>query len=505
MPGPCLLLLPLFMVVPIVVLSLLYGFDGLYGQDAYAYYHYAIDGLRQNLQALEAPPAFFWPPGYPLLIALLSFILGPQPIAAQIVSLAAGALIPVFTALMAHELWARGGDPMAQTHKKQRETTWIACVAGLVCVVTPQLWQSSAVSMSDTTALAAAALGVWSLLRYGNKQRGAWLTLAAAAMAFAMLTRMAYTPLAIVCACYALLTLRHQEQGVAVAHAALSLIVAVIILFPIIDSLLQELRGDGSQAFLGHLGPSLWQLRHALQSEFVTGNGLQQYRQTNGLYYVLAPAHRYYFTPLLAPFLLPGLWQLWLKRSTSRILSLGIWPLAIYFLLVGYPVQNFRFTLAYLPPLAILLAVGLVTIFDRLPGRARPLLIASFACALLWMTYGGWTLTRQFMVRKEANLATVKWAEKQVSPQGQLFTFAITLTFEQYTDLQVHDLYNVTQSEMSELLQDEQPAYLLLDVENIEQQWAEHAPGQNYRWLAQEHGLQRLGQHRQFTLFRITT
>jgi 4-amino-4-deoxy-L-arabinose transferase-like glycosyltransferase len=459
--------------------------------------------LRQNLQALEAPAAFFWPPGYPLLTAFLSFILGPQPIVAQIVSLAAGALVPVFTALMAYEVWARGDDSMSHPRQKLRQTRWIACVAGLICVVTPQLWQSSAVSMSDTTALAAATLGVWALLRYGNKRRGIWLVLASAALAFAMLTRMAYTPLAIVCACYALLTLRQQQGGVALAHAALSLIVIVAVLFPIIASLLQQLQGGGSQAFLGHLGPSLWQLRHALQSQFVTGNGIQQYRVANGLYYALAPAHRYFFTLLLAPFLLPGLWQLWRRRSPACVLLLGIWPLAIYLLLVGYPVQNFRFTLGYLPPLAIVVAAGLLAVFDRFPNRVRPLLLAIFACALLWVTYGGWTLTRQFMVRKEANLATVRWTEQQVGPQGQLFTFAITPTFEQYTDLQVYDLYNVTQTQMSERLQDRQPAYLLLDVENIEQQWAEHAPGQNYRWLAQEHGLLRLGQHRQFTLFRI--
>ena len=485
-----------------------YGFDGLYGQDAYAYYRYAMGALRQNLLALEAPAPFYWPPGYPLLVALFSLLLGTRPIAAQIVSLAAGALVPVFTALLAYELWAHVPDSLAANSKEQSQALSVAFVAGLVSALTPQLWQSSAVIMPDTTALALATLGAWALLRYGHSRRGAWLALSAAALAFAILTRLPYVLVAFAGAAYALLLLgREQRHGVnrgvvALAQGAVSLVITLAILSPLLVSLLQRQPDNGGQTYLANLGTIAWRLGHALQNEFVTGNGIQRYRLANGLYYALAPAHRFFFTPLLAPFLLPGLWRLWKRRTPSRILLLVVWPLAGYLLLVGYPVQNFRFTLTFLPPLAIILATGLFVSAQWL-GRARPLLIVLPAAALLWMAYGGWTLTESFILRKQANLATVSWVQQQVEPQAQLFTFGITLTFEQYADLHVHDLYALSAPQMNDLLQGERPAYLLVDVENIENQWAEHAPGRGYRWLQRERGLQDMGRHHQYSLFRI--
>ena len=80
------------------------GFDGLYGQDAYGYFDYAVGPLRAAIERAEPLPPFFWPPGYPLLVAALSFVLGPTPLVGQVVSLAMAALVPIFTALLAREL-----------------------------------------------------------------------------------------------------------------------------------------------------------------------------------------------------------------------------------------------------------------------------------------------------------------------------------------------------------------------------------------------------------------
>lgn len=130
------------------------------------------------------------------------------------------------------------------------------------------------------------------------------------------------------------------------------------------------------------------------------------------------------------------------------------------------------------------------------------------AGAFLWMAYGGWTLSERFMVRKQGEVATVRWVEDQVEPGAQLFTFAITLTFEQYSELEVYDLYGLDPAQIAALLEDggagsSPAAYLLVDVPNVETQWAQHAPGGNYRWLDEEVGLMRLGEHRRYTLFRI--
>src|SRR3954447_22455836 len=98
-------LLVLALAVPAGGLALRRGFDGLYGQDPYAYYDYAVGPLRTALLHLSPPPPFFWPPGYPLFVALASLVVGIAPQAGQLVSLTCGALAAVFTLRLAREVW----------------------------------------------------------------------------------------------------------------------------------------------------------------------------------------------------------------------------------------------------------------------------------------------------------------------------------------------------------------------------------------------------------------
>ena len=59
--------LVLLLGLPIVIMGIvtLRRFDGLYGQDAFAYYDYATGPLRAALLSLKLPPPFTWPPGSP--------------------------------------------------------------------------------------------------------------------------------------------------------------------------------------------------------------------------------------------------------------------------------------------------------------------------------------------------------------------------------------------------------------------------------------------------------
>ena len=91
----------------------LFPFDGLYGQDAYAYFDYArqIVGILSGGQ-LSGP--FYWPLGYPALVALPMAIIGAAPLAGQIVSLVTGSLIAPLVYLIAREIFqddAPGGRP----------------------------------------------------------------------------------------------------------------------------------------------------------------------------------------------------------------------------------------------------------------------------------------------------------------------------------------------------------------------------------------------------------
>src|SRR5437870_9729848 len=87
----CAVLFALALLVRLAFIGLT-QFDGLYGQDAFAYFGYA-HVLLQSTRALHMPPPFSWPLGYPALIAFVFAVLGASPAAAQLVSLVTGALV----------------------------------------------------------------------------------------------------------------------------------------------------------------------------------------------------------------------------------------------------------------------------------------------------------------------------------------------------------------------------------------------------------------------------
>src|SRR5712692_2243365 len=75
-----------------LVILLAHPFDGLYGQDAFAYYRYARQLWDSTVQ-LHPPAPFYWPLGYPTLIAIAFLFNGFSPLAGQSVSIISGALI----------------------------------------------------------------------------------------------------------------------------------------------------------------------------------------------------------------------------------------------------------------------------------------------------------------------------------------------------------------------------------------------------------------------------
>ncbi len=173
-------------------------FNGLYGQDPYAYYDYAMgNSLIADLIHFRPLPPFFWPPGYPLLISFAALFIGPSPLAGQLVSLFMGIAAGLATALLAREVWVDFERVLS-----------VPLIAGLLVTLTGQLWQSSVVVMSDTTGLAGRDyrdLGpgpVWPSRIRGNHllvdarhslvAQNSWLVLSAAALTFAVLTRWGY-------------------------------------------------------------------------------------------------------------------------------------------------------------------------------------------------------------------------------------------------------------------------------------------------------------------------
>ena len=491
--------LGLFLALASLAIAATRGFDGLYGQDAYAYFDYATASVRESLLHLQPLEPFFWPPGYPLLVALASLGVGPVPLAGQLVSLLMGALVPVLTVLLVRELWPE-------------DVAW-ALLAGALVAVCGQLWQSSVVVMADTTGLALATASAVALARYARSPALGLACRGQCGGRLATLARWIYGLVAIPFGVYALIVLfeRGGDTRKRLAHAAIALGVAALVLVPALAQPLIGLLRDPSQpaTFAGNFQVYSWSPLNAVRHDFFTADGHLAYTQPNGVYYAIAPANLAYFGPLLAVWVLPGLWaaRLWPVRSIVLIVG---WAAIVYAFHAGAPWQNFRFTLAYLPPLAILVGAGVLLAWrwlaTWLPLRWRPvrlLVVAWVAVGLLATTVASVRLVERFVDTKDQELALVRWVQTQTPPRTELFTFGPTLAFRHYSNLPTFDLFDVSPAEVGAILAQPAPHYVLVDTASVESQWLNQAPWINYHHLRDDVGLTERGSQGNYTLYQV--
>ena len=90
----------------------------------------------------------------------------------------------------------------------------------------------------------------------------------------------------------------------------------------------------------------------------------------------------------------------------------------------------------------------------------------------------------------------------QAPPSARLIAFGLTLTLRHYSELETLELFDLDEEDLQRLAGD-QPAFLLVDVANIEEQWQTMPLAERYNWLRDVAGLQRLGQKQGYTLFRV--
>jgi len=475
-------------------------FDGLYGQDSFAYFHYATGPLRQSLERWQLPPPFFWPPGYPVLVAAMSGIVGVAPIAGQIVSVAAGAAVPAFTILLARELGTdeRAGSPVA----RQRWLS-VSLLAGLIVAVTGQLLQSSLVVMADTLGLAAATAGAWALARYRRTGAARWLLFCALALAWAILTRWIYGLVAVPIAIWGLTLLWQRPRRSALLHGAGAAVVGIVVLAPTaVPALLGLIRG-GNAPFAGDLQVYSWSPLNALHATFTTGDGQLAYSLPNGPYYALAPANWWYFSPLVAALIAPGIWAVVRQKRRPALGILVAWAAIVLAFHAGAPWQNPRFALAYLPPLAILAAVGYDQLRRASHARVRRAAGAWLLAGLALAAAGSAVVTQEFIERKQNDVAIVHWADGLAPVHGQLLAFGLTATFQEYGRLQTLDLSEVSSEQIGALLGDGRPTLVLVDVNALDRQWTGRAPWERYHALLAAPGMTPLGTRGGYTLFAV--
>jgi 4-amino-4-deoxy-L-arabinose transferase-like glycosyltransferase len=461
-------------------------FDGLYGQDAYDYYHYAVS-LRESLAQGGGVPPFFWPIGYPLHIVAGQLIIGMQPSAGQAVSVIAGALVAPLTYALAHEA-LKLTDP--------RRAQRAGLVAGLVVAVAGQMLISSISIMSDATGLAWATLSAWLVVRYARTLRPATLALASLTLSLAVITRWVFGLLVLPWSLAVALAWRRGWSLIGWRRGIALGLMACAIGGSIVGA--QLLGGDSHTGDLQVVG---WNPANAFRSEVINTDGVWRYTLPIGLFYLQPLVVPGYVFPLFIPLWLAGLAALGRSDAPVRVLLVG-WPLVVYIFLAGIAWQNPRFALAFFPPLAVWVGAG----FDRVwVGRPtwRRGLVGLTAVALAGSLVWSGRVVNSFIQVKNVDLARTQRVANQLPPGARVITFGLTLTLRHYTDLDVIEIYDETSPTLADHACGRDAAYLYLDVANIEEQWRGLPPEINYRWLREAQGLEMVDRFGGYTLFRV--
>lgn len=460
-------------------------FDGLYGQDPYAYYRQALAIVDRLPQAQPPPADFFWPNGYPLLMALFTLLTGQQPLAGQLAALLCGSLLPPLAYLICKELWPN--EPGSRS---------AGILAGLIIAVAGQPILSSVVIMADMPALFWAALAAWSALKAGQPGRSTWwLLLAGASLGLAIISRWVYLLAVPALAGYVLFGLSRRRLR---WWTPLPVIAGGgLILTP---QLWLTLSGPGNLAHSWLVG---WHPANFLSRQFENIDGHFSYPLPVGVYYAQPAGHPAYIFPLLG---LAGLWAIWRLAQTRQwaaLILLAGWAGPVYLFLGGIPYQNFRFGLTLYLPLALLTGYGLADILNRLRGRLLALARLIIALSLLGMLAWSYPMLNNFLSAQNYGKAVARQVELTLPPQATLITFGLTLTFQHYTRLNTLELFHLDEAALDRLLQSHAPLYLLLDVGNIETQWRDKLPRHNYRWLVEHSMLVQAGRFPPYTLFKV--
>jgi hypothetical protein len=482
------------------------SFDGLYGQDAYAYYQYAL-ALFDAPGRGELPPPFWWPLGYPALLNVAFFIGGAQLFSAQAITLLCGALVAPVAFALAYEI-----APSAAR-------TSAAWTAGLLCVISGQLVQSSVVIMADAPALFFATTGAWLLVTYARVRRPLLLILSSAAAGLAVWTRWQNLVfLGVWFLTLLVIQTRARPAGAgserqpvrALAPVLLALAVVALVLLP---QLL--IRAATNAPFAGQSWLEGWSPLHFSARVLDNVDGHFEYPLPVAVFYGQVFVHPAYLVVLLTPLFLLGIRQLIhaLRGAAEQVAGLRVgavsmpasmlllgWILFMFLFLAGIPYENFRFALGLFSPIAVVTGLGAGWLWERWgASRSRRLLVGWIAVACLVMLVWQPRVLAPVLNLKERELDRARWLTEQL-PQGALvWTLGMEGALKQYTGLSVETIWQTSEQQILVA----SPSFLFVDRENLAGQWRGTEPERLLQSLESGGHLTPLGTRADYSLFRV--
>ncbi|MCO6450274.1 MAG: glycosyltransferase family 39 protein [Caldilineales bacterium] len=477
---PPLLLFALALALRVVVI-VIWRFDGLYGQDAFAYYEQAAGILHSLTHGQSLPTDFFWPSGYPLQAAALMILTGQQPVAAQLVSALSGAALAPLIFLFCRALFPDRG-------------TVAGWVAGITMAVAGQPLLSSVVIMADISGIFWLLLSAWLLVVAARKPRpGLWLLATGLSFGLAVVSRYPSLLAAPGFILYALLQVRSRTWRW--RHLLPALAGAILVLAP--QLWLSSHRPEG----LMHPWLVEWNLGNAFRRQFDLIDGHFQYRLPIAIFYAQPFGHPAYLFPLFSLAALWGGWRLYLQRRWDALALLGGWIVAVYLFLTGIPFQNFRFGLTLYPPVVALAGFGVADLWTRV--RWRRWLLAGLVVAWIGMLVWAYRTVAPFLAAQSRSKQIVTQVGEALPTGSEILAFGLTSTLQHYTDLHTQEFFYETPATLAIRLDRGEPWYLLVEPDDLQSQWAGKPPDVSFRWLQTHACLDEIARIGTWVLFAV--
>ena len=493
-----------------IATSVCLPFDGLYGQDAYAYFRYAAS-IWPHVSAGAPLPEFYWPVGYPVTVALWLPFTGGAPLAGQIVSAVSCALAAAATSQIVRHVQrdSRASDtPRPDT--RTGDDGGPELVAGLVVGLSGASLRYGQVVMADGLGLGATAIATICLVRYAQSGRGSWLIGCAAAASWGLAARWmgsllvlplgAYLAFGSSDACRRRLQRLHEPSASPTSvlpWAVAAVVVGLVIALPVIAI------GRASPTTLQkHEWLVGWSWRNAFHRDFHTPEGHAVYRLPPILFYLVRLAWPDYFCPLFVPFAVAGAWRLLRQRRLADIALLVGWPATVCLFLSGIPYENPRFLLPTLPSIGALVGLGFAQGRTSLPTKWRPALTATIVVSVLAGLGFGAREHARLVARKNADRDLVTWLGSRLPGTATLLVGGPTLTLQRYGAFATCELYSAGDAEVTTLLAATGPLFVLADVAALKHQWIGLPPDQIFERLRASPGLTVVDVHSPYTLFQ---